>query len=149
MPGRRSPEVLESWLKVVQQGIDQRAAIACVFCRAGARVHHHPCRLVDHGEVVVFVNDVQGNIFGDRVQRLRAGCSEDRDVLRPAQLQRRLGGLAIHLHAALLEHHLHARPAHPVQLRDQVLVQPLPLGFPRNVNLLLRFFVVLFRHGMG
>ena len=53
---------------MVEQGIDQRTAIALIFGGAGAGVDHHPGRFVDDGEIVVFVEDVDRNFFGDGAQ---------------------------------------------------------------------------------
>ncbi len=49
---------------VVEQGVDQRAAIARVFGGARAGVDHHAGRLVDHREVVVFIDDSRGMASG-------------------------------------------------------------------------------------
>ena len=45
---------------VVQQGIEQSAV-----GMPGSRVHHQAGRLVDDQDVIVFVNDVQGDVLGD------------------------------------------------------------------------------------
>ena len=59
MPGRSSPPTSESLRHVVQQRVDQRAAVARVVGRACAGVDHHAGGLVDHGEVLVLVEDVE------------------------------------------------------------------------------------------
>ena len=41
-------------------GVDQRAAVV-----AASGVYHQACRLVDDHQLVVFINNVQGNVFGD------------------------------------------------------------------------------------
>jgi hypothetical protein len=43
---------------VGQHRVDQGAAGV-----TGPRMHDHPCRLVDHQQDVVLVNDVKGNVF--------------------------------------------------------------------------------------
>lgn len=45
---------------VVQQGVEQRAV-----GMASSRVHHQARRLVDHQDVIVFIDDVQGDVLGD------------------------------------------------------------------------------------
>jgi hypothetical protein len=66
--------------KMVGQGIDQRPRVV-----AGRRVGHHASRFVDHYEVVVFVNDVERDIFsGDRA-RFRCQGDFDRDCFPAAQ----------------------------------------------------------------
>jgi hypothetical protein len=45
---------------VVQQGVEQGAISV-----TGSRVHHQARRLVDHQDVVVFIDDVQLDVLGD------------------------------------------------------------------------------------
>lgn len=45
---------------MVQQGVEQ-----CATGMPGSRVHDQPGRLVDHHDLVVFVDDVQLDVFGD------------------------------------------------------------------------------------
>ena len=71
----------------MQQRIDQRAAIAFVVGGARAGVNHHSRGLVDHGEIVVFVDDVERNVFRDGAQRRRLRVAENRDLLAATQLQ--------------------------------------------------------------
>ena len=52
--------------EAMEQRVDQRAAIALVVGRARAGVDHHSRRFVNHSEIVIFVNDVERNIFGNR-----------------------------------------------------------------------------------
>ena len=58
----------------------------------GSRMHHHSCRLVDHGQVVILVNDVERNVFRHRPQWRQLTCSEDGDRSPP---RRRREALAI------------------------------------------------------
>src|ERR1700741_1839225 len=48
-------------LEVVKQGIDERSAIARVLSRSCSGVNHHSSRLVDDGQVVILVDDIEGN----------------------------------------------------------------------------------------
>ncbi len=66
MPGTQLASDLRKGCETMQKGIDQRAAIAIVVGRSRAGVNHHAGRLVDHGEVVIFVDDIERNILGDR-----------------------------------------------------------------------------------
>ena len=45
-------------VQAVGQGIDQRALMMTV-----PWMHHHTCRLVNHQQGFVFVNNVQGNVL--------------------------------------------------------------------------------------
>src|ERR1700676_2492890 len=54
--------------KMMQQRIDQRPAIPLIFRRARPRMHHHPRSLVDDRQIVVFINDVERNLFSDSSQ---------------------------------------------------------------------------------
>ena len=96
---------------MVEQGIDQGAAIARVFAQAGAGVDHHPGRLVDDREVRVFIDDIERDGLGDGAQRRRLGIGQDGDSLAAAQLVRRLLRLAVDLDAALRQQQLHPRAA--------------------------------------
>jgi len=63
----------------MQQGIDQGAAIAGIVGGSRARMHHHARGLVDDGEVVVFIDDVERNFFGNSAQR--SGVRRAGDVI--------------------------------------------------------------------
>ncbi|MCY1562913.1 hypothetical protein D9M68_1003770 [compost metagenome] len=45
---------------VVQQGVEQGA-----IGMPGSRVHHQARRLVDHQQLVVFIDDIQLDVLGD------------------------------------------------------------------------------------
>ena len=53
--------------EMVQQGVDQRARLRGLP-RPG--VNGHPRRLVDRGDVIVFVKNFERDVFGEGVQRL-------------------------------------------------------------------------------
>ncbi len=114
--------------EMVQQGVDQRATIAVVVGRARPGVHHHAGRLVDDGEVVVLVNDVERNVFGHGAQRRRHGIAEDSDGLAALELQRRLGRLAVDQRLLFFQQQLHAGAAGVGELRGEELVEALPGG---------------------
>ena len=97
--------------EMMQQGIDQRSAIARVVGRSRAGMHHHACGLVDDGEVVVFVNDVERNFFRHGAQRLSVRWPGDRNLLIAFQSQRGFRGGIVHQHFAFRDELLHARAA--------------------------------------
>src|ERR1700676_762744 len=76
-------------LAAAEEGVDERAGGI-----ASAGVHGHSGRLVDDDEVGVFVEDVEGDIFGGGLQR-RAGLRVDGDALAAFELEGILGGVAV------------------------------------------------------
>ena len=116
----------------MEQCIHQRAAIPLVFRGARACMHHHPGGLIDNGEIVVFVDDVERDLFGDGAQRRTLSLAEYANVLAAAQLQRSLRGSIIHQHLLLGDELLHPRPAHMVEPSDQELVEALTGIIRRN-----------------
>ena len=46
-------------LTVVEQGIDQGPVIV-----SGCRMNDHPARLIDDDDILIFINDIERNIFG-------------------------------------------------------------------------------------
>src|SRR5207244_7773498 len=75
--------------KMMQQRVDQRAAIAGVIGRARAGVDHHARGLVDYREIVVFVDNFQRNFFRYRAQRTGLRLAEKGDAFAAAQAQDR------------------------------------------------------------
>src|ERR1700753_1788225 len=65
--------------EVEEEGVDEGAAIAGVgfaVCKRGCAcsgVDHHAGGFVNDGEVLVFVEDVKGNVFGCGVERSGLG----------------------------------------------------------------------------
>ena len=86
MPGRSSPLYSES-SKPVQESVHERAAAAHIISLSGPGVYHHAGCLVDHGEVVVFKNDVERNVFSGGLERSGPGFTADDDRFPTAQLQ--------------------------------------------------------------
>jgi len=72
----------------MKQRIHQRPAIARIVGSSGSRMNHHPCRLVDHREIVVLINNVERNSFGDSLKRRPLRFTQHADALPAAQLQR-------------------------------------------------------------
>jgi hypothetical protein len=68
----------------VQECIYERASGTRMFRRACASVDHHSGWLIDDGEIVVFINDVERNVFGRRFYWRPLGRADDLDyVSRP------------------------------------------------------------------
>ena len=88
---------------VMQQGVDQRSRRV-----PGARVHHHPARLVDDDEIGVLVENRERDIL--RFGRCRGGRGND-DGNAIAGLHRQIGTrlAALDAHVALLDQPLYRR----------------------------------------
>src|SRR5207248_11402688 len=89
-------------LEMVQERVDQGSTIALIFGRTRAGMHHHACRFVDDGEIVVFIGDVQGNILSNRAQRRTPGGVEYSHVLPATPLDRRICGRRV-WHTSIFE----------------------------------------------
>ncbi len=63
-----------------------------VVGRAGAGVDHHAGGFVDDGEVLVFVEDVEGDVFGEGVEGCGLRGAFDLDGFAAVELLLGLGG---------------------------------------------------------
>ena len=95
----------------MKQGVDQRTAITVVFRCARAHVYHHSRRLIDHGEVVIFVDDVERDLLGYSAHRGPFNGAPDCDVLISVQPERGFSRLAVHQHLLLSNQLLNVRAA--------------------------------------
>ena len=82
--------------KMMQQGIDQRAAIPRIFSSTRAGMDHHSRRLVDHRQIVIFVDNIQRNLFCNRPKRSPRDLVQNFNLLAAAQLKRRLLLVPVH-----------------------------------------------------
>src|SRR6185312_1770318 len=76
---------------MAEEGVDEGSAIADRVSGSRAGVDHHAGGLVDHGEVAVFVDDVERDAFGNRTEWWRGGRAKDFDGFTTAQFERGLG----------------------------------------------------------
>ena len=81
-------------------------------------MHDHSSGLVDHGNVRVFVEDVERNRFGFHSRR-RRWRNLDGNVFARLNAMRCAARSAVHLHAPLVYQRLNARAAQLGQLRDE------------------------------
>ena len=88
-------------------------------------MHHHAGRLVDNGQIVVFVDDVERNLLRKGAQTRRVGCSGDRDFFPALQPQRCAGRAPADQHLAFGDQLLNSGATHLRQLRDQILIKAL------------------------
>jgi len=129
--------------EMMQQGVDQGAAVATVFFLrisvsvlarndgAGTGVDHHSGGLVDDGQIVVFKDDIERDIFGDGAERRALGHAEYGDTLAAAELQRGFGGNVVHENFLLGDERLDAGAA-DVETGGQELVEALAGGVGLN-----------------
>ena len=98
--------------QMMQQGIHQRSAIARIVGRSRPGVNHHSGRLVDHREIVIFINNVERNILGDGLDRSPLRFAQHADPLPATQLQRGLRWKIVDEHFAFGDHLLHTGATH-------------------------------------
>src|SRR3984957_10003125 len=111
----------------MKQRVDQRSAIAGVFGGARAGVHHHAGGLVDDGEVVVFINDVERNVFGDGAEGRALGLAENRDALTAAEFHGRFRGRVVYQNVLVSDDLLDAGTA-DVEAGGEELIEALSGG---------------------
>ena len=86
---------------MVQQRVHQRPVRI-----TRSRMDHHPLGLVHHQQVLVLIDDFQGDFLGLRLNGLGVR-QQDRHSLSGAQLFFLVGGVAVTQHAPLLRQSLH------------------------------------------
>jgi hypothetical protein len=86
-------------------------------------VDHHPGGLVNDGQVVVFVADVERNLFGDGAERRTCGRTEDSDVLAAAEFKGCLGGCVVDQDLLFGDELLDAGAADVVKMSDKKLIE--------------------------
>src|SRR5437879_9571868 len=111
--------------EMMQQRVDQRAAVAGVIGCARAGVDHHARGLVDDGEIVVLVNYFQRNFFRYRAQRTGLRLGENGDAFAAAQANGRLGVQILYQDLLFRNQLLNARTADDWDMVDKGLVQAL------------------------
>src|SRR5581483_2344831 len=111
--------------EVVQECVDEGAAVAFVVGGAGAGVDHHAGGFVDDGQIIVFVDDIERDVFSDRAQGNDFGCVEDGDVLVAAEAQGGLGGGVVYQDFFFGDELLYARATEVGEVGDEKLVETL------------------------
>ena len=86
-------------------------------------MHRHTGGLVDHGQVVVFVDDVKRNVLGLGAQWSGLRLAFDLDLLATAEFVAGLRGRTIHGDLAVLDEHLHARAANVRDCLGEIGIQ--------------------------
>src|SRR5438128_1821829 len=109
--------------EMMQQRVDQRAAVAGVIGRSRAGVDHHARGLVDDREIVVFVDNLQRNFFRYRAQRTGLRLAEKGDAFAATQTQGRLGFQIIYQDLPFRNQLLNSCTADVWEMGDKELVQ--------------------------
>jgi hypothetical protein len=94
--------------EVEEESVDEGAPVAGVFGRAGASVDHHAGRFVDDGEVLVFMEDSEGDVLGDGVEGRGLRGAFDLDGFAAVEFLFRLGGVAVDANLAGFDEELNA-----------------------------------------
>jgi hypothetical protein len=110
-------------VEVVEQGVDESATVASVVGRSGARVDHHAGRLVDDGQVLVLMENVEGNVFSYSVERCWMWRALDLDRFAAVELLFGLCRVSVDAHLAGFDEELHAGPADVGESLSEVLVE--------------------------
>jgi hypothetical protein len=71
--------------EAVEQRVDQRAPISRVVRCPRSRMHHHAGRLVDYDQIVIFIDNVERDIFCESPQRNRLRRPKHFDPLSTAE----------------------------------------------------------------
>jgi hypothetical protein len=110
-------------VEVEEEGVDEGALGAGFVSGSGAGVDHHACRLVDDGEVFVFVEDVERDVFGGGVERWGLGGAFDLDGFAAVELLLGLGGMAVDADLLVFDEKLDAGSGDVGEGLGQVLVE--------------------------
>ena len=109
--------------EVEEECVDEGAAIAGVVGGTGSGVDHHAGGLVDDGEVLVFVEDVEGDVLGDGVERRGLRGAFDLDRFAAVELLFGLGGIAVDADLAGFDEKLDAGAADVGQSLGEVEIE--------------------------
>jgi len=120
--------------EVMKQGIDECAAITLIFRGTGPSVNHHAGGFVHDGEVGVFVENVERDVFGDGSQGRPRCRGHDGDVFGTAKFQGGPGRFIVHEHFLFGDELLDARAAY-VEAERQELIKALAGVFGDDCDL--------------
>ena len=114
---------------VMEQRVDERARRM-----AGAGMHHHPGRLVQHGDVGILMQDFEGQLFAGhfRCGRLR---HVDRHPVTLAHREVGAGSAPVDRDAPVGDQSLNVRPRLVLEDRDQKSVESLSVVLRRDDEL--------------
>ena len=105
--------------KAMYQGIDQGACIVAV-----CGMDHQACFLVDHDQVVIFKQDIDGDVLGDQLNFAGRISHHDADHIAGLDFVVRFYGLFVDQDVACLCGHLDLVAAGIFDARSQIFVDP-------------------------
>ena len=117
---------------VMEQRVHERAARV-----AGRRVHHHARRFIDDDQVLVLVDNGQGQRFGTWRRFSRLG-DIDRDFLADPDRLVRPGVVPADAHLAFLDQPLNLRPRPIREHRDEKAIEADALAVVRDGERVIR-----------
>src|ERR1700688_1015962 len=80
----------------MQQSVDQGAAVSFFVSSRSPSMHHHASRLIYDREIIVFVNNVERNLFRDGPQWRTLNLTDNLNALSTAQREGSFGWLSIY-----------------------------------------------------
>src|SRR5512146_3173646 len=105
--------------ETVEERVNQGAAIPRIVSGTRHSMDGHPGRFVDYRDVLIFIYDIEGDILGEGFQRRQLDWTENGNLLRSLEAQRRLRRLAVDLDLPFIQQLLDARAADVLETRDQ------------------------------
>jgi hypothetical protein len=101
---------VREFVEVEEERVDESATVAFVIAGTCSGVNHHAGWLVDDGEVFVFVEDVERNVFGCGVERRGLRRAFDLDGFATVEFLFGLGSVAIDADLTGFDEELDAGP---------------------------------------
>jgi hypothetical protein len=98
------------FVEVEEECVDEGPSVAGVICAAGSGVHHHASGLVDDSEELVFVEDVEGDVFRDGVEGFGLGRAFDLDGFAAVEFLFRLGWITVNADLTRFDEELDTGP---------------------------------------
>jgi hypothetical protein len=119
------------FVEVEEEGVDEGALVAgvgfgrsCEWGGAGSGVDHHAGGFVDDGEVLVFVEDFQRDVFGGGVERSGLRGAFNLDGFAAVEFLFGLGGVAVDADLVGFDKELDAGAGDVGERLGQVLIEP-------------------------
>jgi hypothetical protein len=115
------------FVEVEEEGVDKGSAVAGVwFARCGvpcSGVNHHAGRFVDDGEMLVFVEDFEGDVFGGGVEGRGLGGAFDLDGFAAVEFLFWFGGVTVDADLAGFDEELDAGSGDVGESLGEVLIE--------------------------
>src|SRR5579872_6496485 len=118
----------------MQERVNQCPAIARIVAGPRTRVNHHPRRLVNNRQIVIFINDIERDFFGNSLEWRTLRLANKSDRLASTQLQRSFRRSVVDKNFFFRDKLLHPRSANTTEVRSEELVEALVCVCWRNRN---------------